>query len=135
MLTMRDAALEISRALPNGAATVTSATGIQIKGATTDEFAAPMEFELEAPSLAVGILADAATMTYSIVHATLADMSDAVVLAGNVLVQTGAGGAGAAAARIRYRAPSNSRAFIGLRAVNSAAGNASTRTAFLRLLK
>lgn len=135
MNTMRDAALELSRALPNGAATVTTTAGIQIKGATTDEFSAPMEFEIDAPSIATGLLADAATMKYSIVHATDPAMSDAAVLAADVLVQTGAGGAGAAAVKTRWRAPSNSRAFIGLRAVNSGAGNASTRTAYLRLLK
>jgi hypothetical protein len=71
-------------------------------------------------------------MTYSVETDWASDFSAAVKLAGE-LVQTGAGGAGAAAAEARMPVHSNARRFLRLRAVNSGAGNASAKSASLVL--
>jgi hypothetical protein len=86
------------------------------------------ELLIQAPALTTGQLADAATMKYSVQHAASADFSDATLLAGDVLVQTGAGGAGAAAAEVRVGLPGDVKRYVRVRAINSAAGNASTKS-------
>jgi hypothetical protein len=131
--TARDAALEVTRALPNGAATVTS-TSLQVKADASKDFVADTELEIAAPAVTTAMLGDAATLKYSIVEGNAADLSDATVLAGDVLVQTGAGGAGAAAATKRFRLPSTVKKYVGLRAVKSAAGDATGVLAVLRFL-
>ncbi len=131
--TARDAALEVSRALPNGAATVTS-TALQAKNDVAKDFAADTELEISAPAVTTGMLGDAATLKYSVVEGNAADLSDATVLAADVLVQTGAAGAGAAAATKRFRLPSTVKKYVGLRAVKSAAGDATSVSAVMRFL-
>lgn len=131
--TLRDKSLEITRALPNGAATVTS-TSLQLKGETNREFHAGTELEISAPALATGVLADAATVKYHVVQGDAADLSDATVVAAEVIVQTGAGGAGAGAATVRYRPPSTIKKYIGLRIVKSGAGDATGSSATMRML-
>lgn len=131
MKTARDAALEVSRALPNGANTVTSTAGIPVKSDAGMELQADFELEISAPALATGIHADAATVKYHIVHGNAADLSDAAVLAADILTQTGAGGLGSAAATARYRLPSTCKKYVGLRIVKSGAGDATGLTATL----
>jgi hypothetical protein len=133
MKTMRDANLEVTRALPNGAATVTSATAIQVKSEAALELQADVELELSAPALTTALNADAATVKYSIVHGNAADLSDAAVLAGDVLVQTGAGGAGSAAATARYKLPSTCKKYVGMRIVKSGSGDATALSATLSM--
>jgi hypothetical protein len=123
-----DALLTGTKALPNGAATVYS-NGFDL-GAQSgrQNFSVDTELLIQAPALTTGQLADAATMKYSVQHAASADFSDATLLAGDVLVQTGAGGAGAAAAEVRVGLPGDVKRYVRVRAINSAAGNASTKS-------
>ena len=90
-LGMYDANLEKSIALPNGAATVT-ADGLDLGNTINGDFVARCELQIVGPLLAVGELANGSTMSYDIYHAVSSDFSDEVLLAGSVLVQTGAGG-------------------------------------------
>lgn len=132
-MTLKDAALAVTRALPNGAASVTS-TSIDTRNSTRGDLTAQTELELSAPALTTGQLANGATMTYAVIGSTAADLSNPVTIAGNALVQTGAGGAGAAAATRRVGLPSNCPRYIGFTATNSGAGNASAVSATAALV-
>jgi hypothetical protein len=55
-------------------------------------------------------------------------------LALEALVQTGAGGAGAAAATARFRLPTDCERYVRVSAVNSAAGDASDKSVTAELL-
>jgi hypothetical protein len=124
-----DASMTRSKALPNGADTATSPS-LDL-GPTTawGQRDASVEFKLSAPALAVGELPDGETMTYSILTSDNADLSSPTVLMPSVIVQTGAGGAGAAAASYLFRLPSDSQRYLGFKAVNSGAGDASAKSA------
>jgi len=79
------------------------------------------EIEIQAPALAVGELANAQTVTYGIEHST-ASGSGYAVLADEIIVQTGAGGAGASATSGTFRLPRNTDRYINVVAVASAGG-------------
>jgi hypothetical protein len=132
-MTARDAALSLTRALPNGAATVTS-TSLDTRNSTRGDLTAHTELEISAPALTTGQLGNGATITYSVIGSTAADLSNPVTIAGSVLVQTGAGGTGAAAASKRVGLPTNCPRYIGFTATNSAAGNASAANATAALV-
>lgn len=126
---LSDAALNVSGALPNGATTST----VVFDTATSNraDQSGRMEYEIQAPALTTGQLADAATMTYAVLMSANADGSSPVLIYDKVLVQTGAGGVGAAANSARFRLPyqpgganANLR-YLVIRATNSGAGNAS----------
>jgi len=119
-----DTGLTKTTALPNGAATTTSAgidLGIGAKGDCGGNF----ELMIEAPALATTPLPDTKTMTYDVYHDTASDFSGEVLLMGSVIVQTGAGGAGAAAATKSVRMPVDVNRYIRVKATNSGAGDAS----------
>jgi hypothetical protein len=130
--SVKDALVKVTKALPNGAATVYSDgidTGTTPAGA---QLAPIMEWKLTAPALSTTELGDAATMKYSILMDTVDPIDgSSVVLHADILTQTGADGAGAAAAEVRFRLPSNALRILGFKAVNSAAGNASGKSATL----
>lgn len=117
----KDATLEVTLALPNGAA-ATNGTGIQVNPGPED-FVAPCELVIEAPALTTAELPDAQTMTYKVQES--ADDSTYTDLEDGVLVQTGAGGAGDAAATERFRLPTDVKAYVRVVATNSGAGDAS----------
>ncbi len=133
---LRDATLKLTVALPNGINTVYATPGIDT-GITTAQGIQPggIEFLLSAPALTTVQLPDAKTMTYGILMDTVdpIDGSSSVLYAA-ILVQTGAGGAGAAAASVRFRLPSGAKRIIGFSAVNSGAGDATAASATLELL-
>jgi hypothetical protein len=131
--TARDATNLLTRALPNGANTVTS-TSLDTRNSTRGDFTAHAELEITAPALTTSQLANAATITYNVIGSTNADLSSPVKLGDAVLVQTGAGGNGAAAAKKRFRLPTNTPRYVGIQATNSGSGNASTVSATLALL-
>jgi hypothetical protein len=78
------------------------------------------ELLIEAPALAVGQLANGETMKYEIFHDTDSAFGSEVSLYGTPnLTQTGAGGAGAAAATKRVALPSDVKRYVRLKATNS----------------
>ncbi len=121
---LRDAALSITRALPNGAAATTT-TAVDLGHGANGLALANVEFLISAPALGATPLPNTKTMTYAVVHSDNADLSSPVVLYDAVLVQTGAGGVGDVAKTARFRVPSNCKRYIGVRATGSAAGDAS----------
>jgi hypothetical protein len=131
---LRDASLKVTKALPNGADNVTSDaidTGVK-PGLGTQTL--DVEYLLSAPALAVADLADAATMTYDILVSANADMSSPTTLIAAAIKQTGAGGAGAAAATYRFRLPSSAARYLAFKATNSGAGDASDKSGTLEAL-
>jgi hypothetical protein len=127
-----DMELRSSRALPTGASAVT-ATGLDLGHGTTGRNVADYEFLLTVPALAVGQLANGSTMTYAIVTSASSDMSSPTVLNSAALVQTGAGGAGAAGNTLRFRLPTNCQRYVSVRATNSAAADASAASYTLEM--
>jgi hypothetical protein len=130
---IQDAALERSLTLPNGANT-TNSTGIDLEHGDDGEFLADAEVLINAPALTTGQLGDTQTITYSLRHSDAADFSGDSELLGNLIVQTGAGGAGAAAAEKRVRLPSDVKRYVRARAVKTGASNASTASATAKLV-
>lgn len=133
---LKDAGLTLTLALPASATTAYATPGIDT-GKTTDQAvqAADVELLLTAPALTTAQLGDAATMKYSILMDTVNPIDgSSVVLHADILTQTGAGGAGAAGATKRFKLPSDALRIIGLKVVNSAAGDASGVSATLEVL-
>ena len=126
-LTLKDKALKITKTLPNGVATVYS-DAVDLQNSARGDFLAQVEFLLSAPALVVGDLGDADTVKYSVMHHTTSTLSSGTVLYADILTQTGAGGAGAAAATAQFRLPIDVKGFVGIRAINSGAGDASDKS-------
>ena len=129
----RDVALKVTKALPNGAATIIT-DGIDLGHSTNGQPPANVELLIEAPALVVGDLGNADTMKYEVFHDTVSTFGSEVSLYGVVLTQTGAGGAGAAAASKRVALPSDVGRYIRVKATNSAAGDASDKSVSVSLL-
>lgn len=129
-----DASVKITRALPNGAQTVAS-TGIDLGHGTLGDFLANCELQIEAPAVSTTELPDGQTFTYDLFHDTASDFSGEVLLADNVVTQTGAGAAGAAAQTVQYRPAVDVKRYVRLKITGSAtAGNASGKNATFRLV-
>lgn len=128
-------------ALPSAAnTTVTANTSLDTEASSIADFIAYCELLLTAPALNTTQLPNAATMTYNVVASANSNLAGAVVITGgqSVIVQTGAGGAGAAAATGRIRLPSNIGAtgrYIGLQEVGAVTnGNCAAASGKLQML-
>ena len=119
-----DAKLQVTKALPNGAATSTT-DGIDLDITSNADFQAPMELVIDAPALDSTALPNTKTIKYSVYHDSASDFSSEALLAGDVVVQTGAGGDGDDAATGRLPLPTNVSRYIRVKAVGSASGDAS----------
>lgn len=124
---LKDNLLKVTEALPNGAADVTS-DAIDLGHGANGDFLAGAELLITAPALVVGDLANAATMKYDIIHSDNADLSSPSTLVTAAITQTGAGGVGAAAATYYWRPPVDVKRYIGVKATNSGAGDASDKS-------
>ncbi len=133
MLLVKDALLKVTKALPNGAANVTS-DSIDTGKSSRGEHLARCELLLSAPALTTGQQPDAKTLTYDILGSDNSDLSAPSVTVAGAIVQTGAGGAGAAASEYRYKLPSNGPKYWGFKATGSAAGNSSNASATLEMV-
>ena len=128
----RDTNLKQTKALPNGAA-ATSIDGFDLGLTTRSDFVAPLELLLTAPALATGVMGDGKTMIYTVETDDNSNFSSATNL-GTILTQTGAGGAGCAAATARWKPPTNVERYIRVKATGSTTGNASTSSMTVELL-
>lgn len=121
-----------TKALPNGAASVTS-DAFDLGHGTSGDFLANCELEITAPALVVGDLANGDTMTYIVEHDDAAGFGTVATLIDKAIVQTGAGGAGAAAASKTLRLPVDVKRYIRVKATNSGAGDASDKSMTVQL--
>lgn len=132
-LNLKDNGLKVTKALPSGASSVTT-DAIDLGHGTNGDHLAQCELLIEAPALVVGDLANDATMKYDVVESASSDLSSPTVIAKEVIVQTGAGGAGAASASQRYRFASTVKRYVGVKATNSASGDASDKSMTISLV-
>ena len=132
---LRDAQVKNTRALPSAASTTVTSTGIDTQNGTNGNFVADCEFLVSAPAVNTTMAPDTRTFTYNVIHSVNSDMSSPATLYSAVITQTGAGGAGAAAATFRGRLPKNVRRYVGITVVSGAStADASSVSATLELL-
>ncbi|MBM4087342.1 MAG: hypothetical protein FJ272_21330 [Planctomycetes bacterium] len=128
---LKDATLIVTRALPNGSATVNS-TSIDAKRTASGVFLADVEVDIQAPAVTTGMLADGSTIIYSLQDS--ADNSSFAAIQTALITQTGAAGAGAAATSARTKLPSTVRRYIRLSIVKNVAGDATSVSATFQLV-
>jgi len=124
---LADYSLQVTKALPNGAATVVT-DGIDLEVSAQANTVAQFELRVAAPALVTADLPDTETMKYDVYHDTASDFSTEALLLRDVIVQTGAGGAGAAAQTVGVRLPAHVSRYVRLKATNSGAGDASDKS-------
>ncbi|ADG67952.1 hypothetical protein Plim_2125 [Planctopirus limnophila DSM 3776] len=129
---LKDAALQKSFALPNGAASTVSAA--ILVNAVGYEFTANTELLIEAPALTTARLPDTQTVSYALEQSVDEAFTSPVPLHGTLFTQTGADGAGALAASDRVRLPSDVLPWVRLKATKTGAANASGASATLSLV-
>jgi hypothetical protein len=130
-----DAVLAVTRALPAAASATVNSTGIDLEVGTRSDFVAYSELLVSAPALSTTILPDTRTMTYHVQHDTDPAFGTAVTIANSLIVQTGAGGVGAAATTARFKLPTNVKRYIRLQIVSGASTtDASATSATMQLM-
>lgn len=124
---VQDAQLILTTALPDGS-TGTSSAGIDLGHGTNGDFLADVEFLLTAPALTTTEQPDDKTLIYKVEHDTDSAFGTVATLISNLLTQTGAGAAGAAAATARFRVPTTVNRYIRVTATGSASGDSTTKS-------
>jgi hypothetical protein len=124
---VKDASHEKTFALPNGAA-VTQGAGIDTMNSTRGDFSNPHELVVDAPALTTGELGDGQTIVYTVEHDTASGFGTVATLY-TLGTQTGAGGAGSAAAQYKVKLPTNVKRYVRVKATKTGASNASTKSA------
>lgn len=112
-------------ALPNGAASTNSATFDLGHNATRGNTPKGPEILITAPAMGATPMGNGKTMVYAIYHDDASNMGSEVALIPQVLVQTGAGGTGCAAATARVRLPKGCKRYVRVKATGSTTGDAS----------
>ena len=120
---VKDKLLSVTKALPNGAATIAT-DGIDLGLSPKADSHLPIELLIDAPAMATAAMADAKTMKYEVYHDTDSAFGSEASLYGIVLTQTGAGGAGCAAAQKRIALPIDCKRYIRVKATGSTTGDA-----------
>lgn len=132
---VKDAEVRETRALPAAASTTVDGAAIDTKVSSRGDFLAQSEFKISAPAVNTTMAPDTRTFKYSLIHSDNADLSSPTVLYPDVITQTGAGGAGAAAATFTGRLPVDVKRYVGLRIVSGAStADASAVSGTLELL-
>lgn len=132
---MRDAQLVESTPLPDDASTTVVTDGIDLGKTSRGKHLAPCEFKVSVPAVTTTMLPNTKTLTYSLEHDDDPEFGSAAVLHPSIIVQTGAGGAGAAASSARYRPPVDVKRYVRLKCVSGAdVTNSSAVSAELALL-
>ena len=130
---VKDGALKNTRAYPASTTAVSSA-GIDLELTTRSEHCAHCEIVVTAVALTTSQLPDAKVMIHTIEHDTDSAFGTATTLF-TMGTQTGAGGAGAAAAEYRQKLPTNVKRYLRHKITPSASGtgDASAATATCEL--
>lgn len=123
---LQDKQLIQTAALPNGAGAV-QVTGFDLGHTLTTlgRNLAQMEFLIAMPALTTTELPDAETMKISVEESVDAAFTSPIIRHVDILQQLGAGGAGAAAKSVRWRAPTNINRFVRFKATKTGTGNVS----------
>ncbi len=136
--SVQDASLKQTQALPAAASTSTACTGFDLmnNAVVAGQAAIVGRFELQitAPALSTTELPDTKTCTYSIEHADTSNFASPVVLADKVILQTGAGGVGAAAVTAQFRLPTTVKRYVRVKASLGANTTDSSSASFIAQL-
>src|SRR4029077_4618434 len=109
-----------TRVMPSAASTTVDGAIIDLKHGSFGDFVADCDFKLSAPAVNTTMAPDTRTFTYSIIHSDNADLSSPTIINSACIVQTGAGGVGAATANITWGPPVDVHRYIGVRVVSGA---------------
>lgn len=132
---VQDASLRKTRALPAAASSTVHSAGIDL-GALSARGArlADCELVVEAPAVGVAVLPNTKTLTYTVQHDDDSAFGGAANLFPSLIVQTGAGGAGAAAAVARRKLPTDCKRYVRLSITSGAdVGDGSALSAVMSL--
>lgn len=119
-MLLKDALLEETKAMPAAHSTTVYTDGIDLEVSANGLHLADCELEISAPALTTTMLPDTKTMTYKVQMDNDSAFGSATDLFPSAIVQTGASGAGAAAATKRYRLPTDVERYIRLAATSGA---------------
>ncbi len=134
-LQMRDAELVRSVALPDGASKSVATDPLDLGNSDRGDFVATCELEVSAPAVTTTMVPDTRTMTYSLEHDDDPEFGSAKTLHPSIVAQVGAGGAGAAASKARFRLPVAVKRYVRLKVTSGASTtDASAVSAELALL-
>jgi hypothetical protein len=130
---VQDASLKVTKALP--ASNTTAVTdGINLGHGLKGDFLADAELLISVDAVATGLLGNAATHTFDVEHDTDPAFGTATAVYKGVLVQTGAGGVGAAATSGRVRLPVDVKPYVRVKVTKSDNVNASTKNFYAQLV-
>lgn len=132
--TRKDAALQRTKPLPAAAAASTSCDPIDLQNGANGHFIAPALLRVLAPAQNATMLPDTRTATYIIEHADALSggaLSSPVTLYSSFILQTGAGGVGAAAVTKDFRLPPNVKRYVGVKCTLGASTADSSAVSFV----
>lgn len=131
----KDASLKVTRALPASASATVNSSGIDLGHGTRGAPLADGEFLLTYPAVTTTMAPDTRTFTYALQCDDNESFTSPATVATAIVVQTGAGGAGAAGGTIRWRPASSCERYVRL-AITSGAltADASTVSATLEFV-
>jgi hypothetical protein len=119
--SLKDTLLKLTRALPAAASTsVTTTSAIDLGHGTRGNPLFNGELLVSAPAVTTTMAPDTRTLTYDLISSASSDLSGPTTVVAGIIVQTGAGGAGAAAATARYKPHSASQRYFGLKVTSGA---------------
>jgi hypothetical protein len=131
---VKDASLAGTKALPASAGAVYTPT-LDLGLGSHGDMLAECELHVNAPALSTTQLPDTKTMTYSVEHDTDPNFGTVATLFPTVIVQTGAGGAGALTADFNVRLPVDVNRYVRVKALGGAAiGDCSGASVLAELL-
>lgn len=131
----KDAGLKVTRALPAAASATVNSSGIDLGHGSRGAPLFDGELLLTYPAVDATMAPDTRTFTYKLQMDDNADFSSATDIAPSFVVQTGAGGAGAAGGTKRWRPPTNCERYVRLVCTSGAStADASAVSATLELV-
>ena len=128
---LKDNSLKVTKALPNGAASVYT-DGIDLGLSVRSDMIACVEVVVTGPTMATGIMGDGKTMIHTLECDSDSGFGSVRTL-GVVLTQTGAGGAGVTESTGRFRLPTDCERYIRLKSTGSTTGDCSSKSVTLEL--
>ena len=123
-LNLQDAALNVTGSIASSGTTANTGS-INLGLGPFGELATVNEFVIGVPAQTVTQLPNTITFTYDVIASASANLSTPTVIYPSIVVQTGAGGVGAAASTVRFRLPlspggvGTSLNYVGVRATIS----------------
>jgi hypothetical protein len=129
-----DPSLKKTTALPASGTTAVASAGIDLGHSVRGIPPGKMELRIEAPVMSTTELADAATVVYTLYHSDAANFAGEAILLPNLITQTGANSAGAAAAVKQVRLPTDCKRYIRVKGDPSANTDKSGKSFVIQLV-